>query len=102
MVIGKFSLFVLAVFIILIWVLFEVKRMRHRLFAIFFVGFMLFTYFSAYFVFQSEDINYKTIPGLISAGKIYFSWLSNVFGNLKIVTANVIQMDWGSNSSLSR
>ncbi|MBU1129522.1 MAG: hypothetical protein KJ949_02750 [Nanoarchaeota archaeon] len=102
MLIGGVALFILAAVIITIWVLIEVKRMKHKIFAIFLIGLILFTYLSGAFVFQDKQVDYKTVPGLMSAGKIYMSWLTTVFANIKVVTTNVIKMDWKTNSTSSR
>ncbi len=100
--IGGVALFIVAALIITIWVLIEVKRMRHKLFAVFLISLILFGYISAGLVFESREVDYKTVPGLIDAGKIYLSWLVSVAGNFKVITSGVINMDWKTNSSGSR
>lgn len=92
------SLFILAAVIIVIWVLIEVKRMKHKLFAIFLIGLIIFSYVSMSVVFSETEINFKTIPGAISAGKIYFSWLGSLFGNMKSITSHAISLDWTNNT----
>ena len=96
---AAFTLFIIGGLILLIYVLVEVKRMRHKIFSIFLIGLILFSYFSASFIFADQDINFKTIPGVITASKLYFSWLGGVFGNLKQITAQAIGMDWGNNKT---
>jgi len=93
------TLFIMAALVVAIWVLIEVKRMKHKIFAIVLIALIIFSYASAAGIFKDQDINFKTVPGLIDASKIYFSWLGSVFGNLKTVTANVIHMDWGLNKT---
>ena len=61
---------------------------------------LLFAYFGSLVAFKGEDIDYKTIPGLIDATKIYFSWLSFIFNNMKTITAGAVQMDWESNETI--
>jgi len=100
--IGGVALFILAALIITIWVLIEIKRMKHKVFAIFLISLILFGYISAGFVFREKEVDFKTVPGLINAGKIYFSWLVSVAGNFKVITSDVINMDWKTNSSGSR
>ena len=101
MVVGT-TLFIIAVLIIAIYVLVEIKRLRHKIFAIFLIGLILFTYVSFSVVLKDKDIDYKTIPGVTSASKLYFSWLFSVFGNLKSITTNAIKMDWSSTNSSIR
>jgi len=98
MVVG-ITIFIMAVLIIAIYILIEVKRLRHKLFAIFLIGLILFTYISFAVVLRGQDIDFKTITGLAEGSKLYFSWLVYVFVNLKTITIQAIQMDWGSNET---
>jgi MFS superfamily sulfate permease-like transporter len=98
MVIGV-TLFVLAVLVVSIWILIELKRFKHKIFAIFLIVLILFSYISASVIFKGEDIDFKTIPGLIKATKVYFSWIGSIFSNLKSITTNAIRMDWSVNET---
>jgi len=89
-------LFVVAVLVIAIWIIIEVKRLRHKIFAIILIGLILFSYISVSVLFRGEDIDFKTVPGLMKAGKIYVSWLGSVFGNMKSITTHAVKMDWTS------
>ena len=99
MVIGV-TIFVIAVLIIAIWVIIEVKRLRHKLFAMFLIALILFAYISFTFTLKGQDIDFKTIPGLMKATKIYFSWLGSVFGNLKSITTYAVKMNWNANETV--
>jgi len=96
------TVLVIAALCLVIWVVIEIKRMKHKLFAIFLIFLLLFSYLSFLFVFKDKDTDFTTVPGLTEAGKLYFSWLGSVFGNLKSVTSYTIQMDWEGNSTLQR
>ncbi len=98
MVVGV-TLFIIAVLIVAIWVIVEIKRLRHKIFAVFLIAMILFTYISFSVVLKGQDVDLKTVPGMISASKLYFSWLGSVFGNLKSVTTYAIKMDWESNKT---
>ena len=98
MVVG-ITLFVVAVLIVAIYVLIELKRLRHKLFAIFLIGLILFTYISFAVVLRGQDIDFKTISGLTEGSKLYFSWLGSIFGNMKSMTTHAIQMDWSGNET---
>jgi len=98
MVIG-ITILVIAVVIVAIWVIIEMKRLKHKLFAVFLIGLILFGYFSFTFSLRGQETDFKTIPGVIEASKIYFSWLGAVFGNMKLITTNAIKMDWESNET---
>ena len=93
------ALFVISILVIAIYVLIELKRLRHKMFAIFLIVLILFTYISFSVVLRGQDVDYKTIPGIISASKLYFSWLGSLFGNFRSMTTHAIKMDWTGNET---
>jgi glucan phosphoethanolaminetransferase (alkaline phosphatase superfamily) len=99
MVIGV-TLFVVAILIIAIWVIIEIKRLRHKIFAIFLIALILFTYISFTVALKGQDVDFKTVPGLIKAGGLYFSWLGSIFGNFKSITSYTVKQDWNPNETL--
>ncbi len=98
MVIG-ITLIIISGLIIAIWIIIEIKRLRHKLFAIALIALILFTYISFTVTLSEKDIDFKTASGLMTASKLYFSWLGSLFGNLKSITTYAIQMDWDSNET---
>ena len=93
---------ILAVLIIAIWMIIEIKRLKHKLFAIFLIGLILLGYFSFNLSLREQNVDIKTVSGLIDASKIYFSWVGSAFGNMKLITTNAIKMDWGANETSVR
>ena len=91
------TIFVVVALIIAIWVVVEVKRMRHKAFAIFLIVLILFLYISSTFVFKGRDIEFNTVSGMTIAAKLYFSWLGSIFGNIKSITTSAVKMDWKGN-----
>ena len=91
--------FIIVAVIILIWVLVEMKRFRHKFFAWFLIALIILGYISFTFVMTDKDINLNTVSGVLTAGKIYFSWLGSIFGNFKTMTTNAIKMDWSANKT---
>lgn len=89
------AVFILAIVIIAVYLIIELKRFRHKIFAIFLILLILFIYFSVASVFNGRDVDYKSVSGLINAFKIYWAWLVSAFGNLKTITTNAIKMNWG-------
>ncbi|VVB82263.1 Uncharacterised protein [uncultured archaeon] len=87
------------ILVVLIYVLFEFKRMRHKLFALFLIGLILFAFFSFNFVFAGKNIQLNSLPDFQKAAQMYFSWLGNAFHNIQIVTTNAIKMNWQGNKS---
>lgn len=88
------TVLVVAVLIIAIWVIIEVKRFRHKLFAIFLIILILFTYLSFTAVLKGKDLNLASFSGIKEAGKLYVTWLGSIFGNLKSITTHAIDLDW--------
>ena len=93
------TIFVIAILIIAIWVIVEMKRMRHKMFAIFLIGLILFSYLSFMVVFKDQELDVQSIDGIRDAVGLYFSWLGTVFGNLKSITSNAVDMDWQKNET---
>jgi len=94
------TLFVIGILIIAIWLIIEVKRFKHKALAVFLIALILFTYFSFTATLKGKDLDLKTISGLTTATKLYFTWLGSMFGNLKTITTNAIKMNWKSNETI--
>ncbi len=93
------TLFIIAILAIMIWFIFEFKRMKHKLLAIFLIALLLFSFFSFNAVFSGKDLSIKDVSDLGNLAKIYFSWLGNVFNNVKTITAQAIHLDWGNKTT---
>ena len=93
------GLLIMCVLVAGIWILIEVKRLKHKLFAIFLIGLILFSYISFATIFKDSSLDFKTTEGLIEGGKIYFLWLSSITGNFMSITTNAVKMDWKVNDS---
>lgn len=88
--------FVVAALIAVIWVFIEFKRLRHKIFAIFLIGLILFTYVSFSVVIKNHNIDFKSVDGWLSAGGLYFGWIFSAFDNAKYLTAQAVKLDWSS------
>ena len=93
------AILIISILIIAIWMFVELKRARHKMFAIFLILLILFSYISFNLVLAGKNINYGSIDGIKEAGGIYFAWLGSVFGNVKTITGNAIKMDWKGEQS---
>lgn len=91
------SIFVLSIITIGIWVVIEVKRFKHKIFAILLIVLVIFSYVSFAVVAQDNELNFTSISGVVEATKIYFAWIGSILGNLKTITANVFKLDWSAN-----
>ena len=92
-------LFIIAVLIAAIWIIYGFKRIRHKFLAIFLIALILFSFLSFNAVFGGKDISIKNVSDIGKAVKLYFFWLGSIFGNLKTITANAVKMDWNSNKT---
>ena len=93
------TIFIIVALIIAIWIIVQIRHMRHKIFAILLIALILFLYISSSFVFKGQDIDFKTVSGMMTAAKLYFSWFGSIFVNIKSITASAIKMDWKSNST---
>ena len=86
-------------FVIFTIVMYKFRETGHkfRLVTITVIG--LFFTISLMLIYTRNDIDLTTLQGLITAGKLYLSWLTQMFDNIVKVSGNVIKMDWGINAS---
>ena len=94
---GGISWIVIAVLVIIFLILLKFRHVKHRFFALVLVLLLVFVYFTSTSLFAGRNIDFKTLEGWMTAGKIYFSWLVHAFGNTKTVVGNAIKMDWVGN-----
>lgn len=90
---------VAAILIVAIWVVFMIKGIKQKFFTFLLIALILFLLLSFTIVFRGEDLSINNISDLGRLGKVYFSWLVNIFDNVKTVTSNVIKMNWAGNST---
>jgi hypothetical protein len=93
------AIFIVGILIAVVWLMLEFKKFRHKYFAIFLIVLILFTYLSFTYVIRGKNVDFGTVSGVINAGKLYFSWLGSLFGNLKFITTNAVKMDWSGQNS---
>ena len=58
---------------------------------------ILFLFFSAFFIISNENLQLHKKNDALEFGKQYYSWLGNMLGNVKSVTAFVIKSEWMPN-----
>lgn len=85
---------IVAILIAGIWILIEVKRMKHKLFAIGLIILIIVGYIGFTVSVQGKGIDLMTIDGVKEAGSLYFSWVGNLFLKVKSVTMYAIGLDW--------
>ena len=98
---GGVTIFIMAVLVIALWVVIEFSKMKHKIYAIFLIGMILFFYLSATFVFKDKAIDYSSVSGLTVATEMYLGFLKNVGINIFSLTGHATKMNWiSSNSSI--
>ena len=60
---------------VIVWLVLETKRLKHKLLAVFLIGLLLLTYFSFGIAVKGKDLDFTSFSGINDAGKLYFSWL---------------------------
>jgi len=70
------------------------RHFKHRVTAIVLVLFLLFAYVTFANVVKENNIDIKTVDGIIKAGNVYLAWLKLSFENLKVLSGNAINMNW--------
>lgn len=96
------TLFVLSVLVIAIWVFIEIKRLKHKLFAIFLILMLLFFYFTGAFVLKDQNIDLKSVPGIMTASKLYFSWLFSLGSNFQSMTTHAVSLNWDTKTNSTK
>ena len=92
-------IFIIAIVVIGIWMIFGFKKIKYKLLALFLIALVLFSFFNFSSVFKGKDISINNISDFGKITKIYFSWLGNVFGNLKTISGQAVKMDWQGNNT---
>ena len=88
-------LIIVSILVLGIWVMVELRKFKHQLWAFVLIALILFGYISFTLTTRNHDIDYTSFSGIIKAIKIYFSWLGSVLVNLKSIVGHAIGLDWG-------
>ena len=94
------TLIVVLILAAAVWLIIEFKRFRHKILAVFLILLILFTYFSFSSIVKRDGLDLKTPDGLKEAGKVYVLWIGNAFKNVKVITANAVNLSWIPNENL--
>jgi hypothetical protein len=83
-----------AILAFVVFSLMRAKHMKHKLMlimAIFVVIILGIGYFAAV---AGKGIDFNTVDGMTTAGKLYVGWLANSFNNMGVLTGNAVALDW--------
>lgn len=83
-----------AILAFVVFSLMRAKHMKHKLMLIMAIV-MVFVLAIGYFAaIAGKGIDFNTVDGMTTAGKLYVGWLANSFNNMGTLTGNAIAMDW--------
>jgi drug/metabolite transporter superfamily protein YnfA len=86
---------IIAVILVLVFLLLKTKEVKHRILTVVGILIVLFVIISVAPILSGANL--ATFGGVVSAGKLYFSWLVGVFNNLVELTGNALKLDWIGN-----
>ena len=72
----------------------KLTHLKHKMGVSLIVLLFLFIVLTFIKVAMVNSVDFKSATGFFTAFKFYFSWLGSVFGNLKVITGNIIRMEW--------
>jgi len=90
---------IIAIIVIAALFLLKFKETRHKLGFFVVLAIILFLVLGASHVYSKNKVDLTSFDGVMGAGKMYFSWLGQVFGNIGKVSSYVVKQDWGINES---
>lgn len=96
-----YSWLLLAIVVVLVFLLFKAKEVRHKVASIVIIVLLIFFIFTFSQIATRPGVDFKSFDGILGAGKIYFQWLGHVLHNLGSLTGNAIRLDWGFNMTNS-
>jgi len=92
---------IIGLLIVAIFALARIKYMKHKFFLITLFLLALFFYITVSTIISKEKIDFTSLSGIETAGKLYFNWLTHAFSNVKSITANAVKMNWQTNNTIS-
>ena len=87
----------IAFVIIVLFVIFKSKEVKHRVFSIFILLLIVFVALTFSQIISQPGVNFYSFEGIMGAGKLYFIWLKHAFSNVVQLTGNAVKLDWGTN-----
>ena len=85
---------IIGLVLVVLFILLKLSHIKHKSLLIIGAIIILFIYFTFTVVSANNVLDFKTPSGLMNSMKIYFLWLNQGFANVKVITGNLIKMDW--------
>lgn len=89
--------FWVAAVVVVLLVAFKFKEIKHKFGLVTITIILIFLVFSFMQVYRTNNVDLSTFDGVTAVGKLYFSWLGNMFGNLANIGGYAIHQNWGIN-----
>ena len=96
---GKMNWWLIAIIVVGGLLLLRFKEVRHRFGLMVTLILIIFFVASVGQLYATHNLDLSSFDGIVSAGKVYFSWLGNALGNTLKVTSYVVKQDWSVNST---
>lgn len=93
------DLFIIGVIAVIIFALLKLKHVQHRFLIILIVVLALFFFLSANKAIKNNNINLKSLDGILAVFKIYLNWFSQLGHNFTELGGYAIKMNWQGNAS---
>jgi len=84
----------LAIGIFAIYFVLKMSHLKHKMGLTAIILFLLILSLTFVSVVNKNSVELNSPSGVFSAVQLYFSWLGHVFSNAKVITGNIIRMDW--------
>ena len=80
--------------VVALFIFLRFREIRHRVTHVVIILLVVLLVGSIATVYLSNDVDLTSFEGIASAGKVYFSWLGTMFGNIGKVSTYAISQDW--------
>ena len=90
----------IAIIALVLLFLFLRKYIEHKVIVVVLVllfVFILISFLTITGSIKSYNIDWKSADGIVQIGKVYVSWIGQVFVNLKTMTGNAVNLNWHGN-----
>lgn len=88
------SWILIVIVLVVLILLFKYKEMRHKLGLTLAILLFLFVAVSVVHFYTNNTTDLSTFDGVVSAGKLYFSWLGSFASNIVKISGYAVNQDW--------
>lgn len=96
---NTFQWIVIVGIILIIFLLVKLRYIKHKLSWVLILSLVLLFYIGFLASTAGQDIDLSTFEGSQKGLKLYFAWMGQSFNNLKTLTGQATNLDWGTNAT---